>query len=131
MSFLLDTNVCSAHIRRPAGLAHRFVQHSGRLWMPSIVLAELYAGAYLLDKPDRILAGIEQLLQDLGVLAFDEVCAKEFGTLRGALKRQGVAVNPVDLMIASVALAHDLTLVTDITADFGHIPGLRLENWLT
>ena len=31
MSYLLDTNICSAHIRRPAGLAHRFVQYSGRL----------------------------------------------------------------------------------------------------
>ncbi len=31
----------------------------------------------------------------------------------------------VDLMIASVALAHDLTLVTHNTADFQHIPDLR------
>ena len=29
MSFLLDTNILSAHLRRPAGLVHRFVQHSG------------------------------------------------------------------------------------------------------
>ncbi len=28
MSFLLDTNTCSAHFRRPSGLAHRFMQHS-------------------------------------------------------------------------------------------------------
>ena len=42
MSFLLDTNICSAHIRRPGGVAHSFIQHSGRLWMPTIVLAELY-----------------------------------------------------------------------------------------
>jgi hypothetical protein len=26
MSFLLDTNIVSAHLRRPAGLAHRFTQ---------------------------------------------------------------------------------------------------------
>src|SRR5687768_17053607 len=46
MSFLLDTNICSAHMRRPGGLAHRFIQHSGRLWTSTLVLAELYAGAY-------------------------------------------------------------------------------------
>ncbi len=72
MSFLLDTNICSAHIRRPAGLAHRFMQHAGRLWMSSIVLAELYAGAYMLDQPERILAGIEELRKDVGLLAFDD-----------------------------------------------------------
>ena len=131
MSFLLDTNICSSHIRRPAGLAHRFMQHSGRLWMPSVVLAELYAGAYMLEQPDKILAGIDELRNDVGVLPYDERCAEEFGKLRGVLKRGGIGINPVDLLIASVALVHDLTLVTNNTADFQDIPGLRLEDWLT
>jgi tRNA(fMet)-specific endonuclease VapC len=131
MSFLLDTNICSSHIRRPAGLAHRFMQHSGRLWMSSVVLAGLYAGAYMVDQPDKILAGIDELKKDVGVLPYDERCAEEFGKLRGVLKRQGVVANPVDLMIASVARVHDLTLVTNNTADFQFIPDLRLEDWLT
>jgi len=33
-------------------------------------------------------------------------------------------------MIASVALVHDLTLVTHNTADFQRIPQLRLDDWL-
>jgi hypothetical protein len=35
---LLDTNICSAHIKRPGGLAHRFFQYAGRLAVPTIVL---------------------------------------------------------------------------------------------
>jgi len=130
MSYLLDTNICSAHIRRPGGIAHRFIQHSGRLWMPTIVLAELYAGAYMLDVPDRILMGIEELRKDVGLLDFDETCAEEFGKLRGWLKHRGIQRNAVDLMIAAVALAHDLTLVTHNTQHFQDIPNLRLEDWL-
>lgn len=42
MSFLLDTNICSAHMSRPAGLMHRFQQHGGQLYVPTIVFAELY-----------------------------------------------------------------------------------------
>jgi hypothetical protein len=34
-----------------------------------------------------------------------------------------------DMMIASVALVHDLTLVTHNTTDFRHIPGLRTTGW--
>ncbi len=34
------------------------------------------------------------------------------------------------MMIASVALVHDLTLVTHNTADYQNIPGLRLDDWL-
>lgn len=40
MSFLLDTNICSEHLRRPAGLTHRFIQHSGRLYIPGLRLED-------------------------------------------------------------------------------------------
>ena len=40
-------------------------------------------------------------------------------------------VSPVDLMIGTIALVHNLTMVTHNTADFQNIPGLRLEDWLT
>ncbi len=130
MSFLLDTNICSAHMRRPAGLAHRFFQHAGRLAIPTIVLAELYAGAHMTENPDQLLEAINDLLADVEVIDIDNTAALAFGKLRGDMKRQGLATNPMDLLIASVAIAHDLTLVTENTRDFSNIPGLRLENWL-
>jgi tRNA(fMet)-specific endonuclease VapC len=64
------------------------------------------------------------LLQEVHVLDFDSACAEQFGKVRGQLLQQGVSVNTVDQMIASVALVHDLTLVTNNTADFQHVPGL-------
>jgi tRNA(fMet)-specific endonuclease VapC len=59
-----------------------------------------------------------------------KTCGLEFGRLRGTLLQQGVSVATVDLMIAAVAIVHDLTLVTHNTADFQNIPGLRMEDWL-
>ena len=41
-----------------------------------------------------------------------------------------MTVSRLDLMIASVALVHNLTLVTHNTAHFIRIPGLRLDDWL-
>ena len=38
-------------------------------------------------------------------------------------------VGTMDLRIAAIALANDLTLVTANTSDFALVPGLRLENW--
>ena len=131
MSFLLDTNICSAHLRRPAGLTHRFVQHSGRLFVPTIVLAELYTWAYIQDDPTKVLAAVETLLKhEVQVLSFDENCAHDFGSLNGELLRQGITVSPVDLLIAAVARTHDLTLVTHNISDFSAIPDLRLDDWL-
>jgi predicted nucleic acid-binding protein len=46
MNFLLDTDTCSAHLKRPAGLMHRFVQHAGGLCISTVVLGEIYTWAY-------------------------------------------------------------------------------------
>jgi len=46
VSFLLDINTCSAHLKDDRALFHRFMQHAGNLYLSRIVLAELYAWAY-------------------------------------------------------------------------------------
>ena len=131
MSHLLDTNICSAHFRRPGGLAHQFLQYVGRLFVPTVVIGELYTGAYHVDDPAPLLQKIADLLEDVRVLEFDHACAERFGKVRGTLLRQGISIPTADLMIGAVALVHDLTLVTNNTADFKNIPGLRLDDWLT
>ena len=118
MTHLLDTNICSAHIKRPGGLANRFFQYAGRLAVPTIVMAESYTGAHKHPKASRLLTGIADLLQEVTTLEFDLMCAEEFGRVNGGLLHKGITVPPVDLLIASVALAHDLTLVTHSSADF-------------
>jgi tRNA(fMet)-specific endonuclease VapC len=132
MNFLLDTNICSAHLKRPAGLMHRFVQHAGGLCISTIVLGELYTWAYNRKNWAEAVQRIDDdLLPDVIVLDFDSTCAIEFGRVRAQLLQVGISVSRLDLLIASAALVHDLTLVTHNTADFQHIPNLRLEDWLT
>ena len=118
MTHLLDTNICSALMRRPGGLAHRFFQYSGGLAISTVALAELYVGAYRLADATRLLRLIADLLSDVDVLDFDAHCAEQFGRTRGSLLQRGISVPTTDLMIASVALVHDLTLVTHNTTDF-------------
>jgi tRNA(fMet)-specific endonuclease VapC len=130
MKFLPDTDTCSAHMRRPAKPAHRFFQHSGQLAISSVTLAELYAGAYKHSQSRRLLSLIASLVQEVHVVDFDSACAETFGQVRGILLQPGISVATADLMIASAALVHNLTLVTHNTADYQNIPGLRLNDWL-
>jgi tRNA(fMet)-specific endonuclease VapC len=131
MSFLLDTDTCSFHLKRPSGLIHRFIQYSGRLYLPTIALAELFAWAYHRANPTVLLQAISNdLVAEVTVLDFDSACAEQFGKIRGVLLQQGIQIATADLMIASVALVHNLTLVTHNTADFQSIPGLPLDDWL-
>jgi tRNA(fMet)-specific endonuclease VapC len=132
MNFLLDTCTISAHIRRPSGLQARFIQYSGRRYVSSVALAELYVLAYRLDDPTSRLDVIETIIGDeLAVVDFDAACARVAGRHRAVLIRRGASVPPIDPLIGATALAHDMTLVTHNTADFRTIPGLRLVDWLT
>jgi len=62
-------------------------------------------------------------------IPFDDTCSDCYGLIRADLSGRGQVIGPNDLMIAAVAKAHDLTLVTHNTREFVRIPGLRIEDW--
>jgi tRNA(fMet)-specific endonuclease VapC len=131
MSFVLDTDVCSAFIKRRRGLAHRFFQYSGRLHVPLIVLGELYTWTYRRSDPAPLLNAIENdLLPGVQLLMFDQPCAHRYGVVQAQMLNNGQSIHSPDLQIAVTALVHDFTLVTHNTSDFLHVPGLRLDDWL-
>ena len=49
---------------------------------------------------------------------------------RTRTRRIFLARRTQDMKIASIALAHDVPLLTRNTVDFAKVPGLRCENWL-
>jgi tRNA(fMet)-specific endonuclease VapC len=132
MSFLLDTDTVSFHLKRPRGLIHRFTQYSGRLYLSSIALAELYVWAFSKPDPVPTVKAIQFMLRhEVNRLDFDDDCALKFGETRAQLLPMGIVVSPLDLLLASVALTYGLTLVTHNISDFQAIPGLRLEDWIS
>jgi tRNA(fMet)-specific endonuclease VapC len=130
MTHLLDTNICSAYLKGDGRVFNRFIQHGGGLTVSAIVVGELYSWVFRAKtKADR-LPGLAQMLADIQILPVDHEVARKFGEIRAALLDQGRPIPEIDLMIASTALVHDLTLVTHNVRNFEHVPGLRVEDWL-
>ncbi len=67
-----------------------------------------------------------EFLAGFTILPWDTDSAKLFAYHH----RLRVRCGTMDLKIASIAMAHDATLLTRNTADFAHVPGLKHENWL-
>jgi tRNA(fMet)-specific endonuclease VapC len=59
------------------------------------------------------------------VLGFDDQAA----TIFGSFQSQRVKLATMDLRIASIAMAHGLTLLTRNEKDFIKVPGLAIEDW--
>lgn len=132
MKYLLDTNTCSAYLRRPGPVTHRVFQHIGSLHISTIVVGELYVWALRRPNPEKLLSAIEdELLLETKILPYTMNCAVEFAHLRAAQLSVGRVVNPVDLMIAATALAYGMAVVTNNTKDFSGIPNLHIEDWLS
>ena len=49
---------------------------------------------------------------------------------KAELRAQGQLIEDNDLYIASIALRHDLILLTGNTRHYERLPGLRIESWL-
>src|SRR5437016_13074261 len=74
------------------------------------------------------LALLARLRQQFVSLPFDDRAAEEYGKLRAHLAALGTPIGPNDLLIAAIALANRLTLVTHNTVEFSRVPGLVLED---
>jgi tRNA(fMet)-specific endonuclease VapC len=132
---LLDTDTLSELMRRapsPNLLRRLATVPPADQATSSITLGELLYGAHRLPaRSEELFAQIEAAVTShLAVLPFDADAAGEYGRLRARLETEGTPIGNADTQIASIALAHDLVVVTGNTHHFERIPELEIENWL-
>jgi tRNA(fMet)-specific endonuclease VapC len=95
----------------------------------SIVAAELSAMARMLSDTEEEVKKIRGAMEWIAVADFDFSAARAYGKLYSFAKKNNMEVGPYDIMIASVALANDATLITNNIKEFGRFSGLRVKDW--
>lgn len=139
MFAVLDTNhfrVVAEGADAASALEQRASKRRAEVFLSSITVQEATGG--WLGLINGISAGREQVrayasfqrtiiaFQKFDILPFDQEAAEQFHTLKKAFPNDGT----MDLKIAAICLAHDMTLLTRDVGGFKDIPGLRVENWL-
>ncbi len=129
--YLLDTNICIAiNNQNPQAIA-QFSRKYAQCYVPTIVIAELYKGAYCSQKRELNLNRINDFLSLIPtIVEFDRKAAVEFGQIQGELKQLGKPTEDLDALIAAIARSRHDIVVTNNTRHFREIPNLQLENWL-
>jgi len=128
MKFLIDTDICSYALKGEPKVVHRW-----RPLLPAdvcisvITEAELRFGAK--GRSTTFRREVDRFLDALEVVPFRSSETETYADLRHRLKRAGTHIGIFDLVIASQAVANDLTLVTNNEREFQRVPGLRVENW--
>jgi predicted nucleic acid-binding protein len=90
-----------------------------------ITIAELTAGIHAAETTDIRALRLATLdsISSLQALPVDEVAAREWARMRHRLAETGRRINVNDLWIASIAIAHGLSVVTQDN-DFDALEGL-------
>ncbi len=128
--YLLDTNIVSYLMRgkQPRLVEHLTAAGPDQMAISVFTALELREGAERSSDPSRYHPIIDRVLGGLPTLPFPAEAAVIGGSLRASLRRQGVVLGDSDTLIATHALALQVTLVTNDSA-FGLIKDLRVENW--
>jgi tRNA(fMet)-specific endonuclease VapC len=132
VKYLLGTNTCVHFLRQGSNspVAGKLAAaNPGDVALCSVVLGELLFGALRSNDPAKSTAQVQSFAGRFHSLPFDDGTAPEYARIRADLAAKGTPIGPNDLLIAAIALANGLTLVTHNTAEFCRVVGLALEDW--
>lgn len=94
-----------------------------------ITLMELYYGAYNSQHKTSNLSKVRTLARAMEILSLGPESVETFAILKAELESSGNRLDDFDLIIAAIALSHNLILVTNNEKHFIRIDGLKYENW--
>ena len=130
MSFLLDTDTCIHVINDTGGTRRRMLsKRRNEVWVSSLSVAELLAGAAKSGSPTRNRHTIEAFLTPLTLIDFTVADAAAYAEVRARLEKNGQLIGPIDLLLAAQAIGRDLTLVTNNLRELRRVTGLAVASW--
>ena len=128
--YLIDTDTLIYNLKGNEAVKDNLKRHlEDPLKISVITLMELYFGAYKSEKVNVNLAKVRTLENTFEIIETNKNSAETYGMLKASLEKSGTPLDDFDLIIASCALAYNLTLVTNNVKHFNRIEGLKLTNW--
>lgn len=125
--FLLDTNIVIGLLEGDVGVASK-LDLASEIFVPAVVLGELFFGAAKSARPIENLATIERFASGASILPCDADVARVYGRVRQRLRERGRPIPENDVWIAAPAAFHELTLVTR-DRHFLEVEGLAVTQW--
>ena len=125
--FLLDTNIVIALFAEDRSV-QGYVREAEEVFIPSIVLCELWFGARKSGQVKQNLERIDDFAAKNTVLACDRETARHYGMIKDTLRGKGRLIPENDIWIAGIAQQNDLTLITR-DEHFHKIEQLKIEVW--
>ena len=126
-SYLLDTNIVIALFEGDDAVPSQ-LELVLSVFIPSIVLGELYFGARKSQRATENVRRIDGFASERSVLGCGLAVAREYGRIKNELRQEGQPLPENDIWVATIARQHGLTVVT-LNAHFQYIRSLKTKSW--
>lgn len=125
--YLLDTNIVIALFAQDLEVQQRLGQ-ANEVFIPSIVLGELYYGARKSGRVEANVQRVDTLAATSSVLCCDMDTAHHYGIVKNGLHVKGRPLPENDIWVAALAIQHNLILVSRDT-HFNEVDHLIVGAW--
>lgn len=133
---LLDTDILSEVIKKKdehvMARAEAYLAAEGHFTVSVLSVMEVVYGFHRMGREDRV-TEFRSLIADHEVLDVDVATAATAGRIYADLEAKGTVVGLADVMIAAVALQHNLPVVTGNVQHFEAVRAaghpLEIDNW--
>jgi tRNA(fMet)-specific endonuclease VapC len=127
LKYLIDTDWIIDHLNGIESVSKKLEKLAPSGICTSIIsAAELYEGVYGSRNYEDSLNALETFLEGITVLPIDQDVCRIFGRERNKLRKHGNIIGDFDLLIASICLRHNLTLLTNNKEHFERIDSLKI-----
>jgi len=99
-----------------------------QVFVPSIVLGELYYGARKSLRTQENIARVDEFAAISAVLVPNIATAQKYGEIKNALRNKGRPIPENDIWIVAITKQYGLTLVTR-DEHFKEVEGITMEAW--
>jgi len=128
---LLDSDILIYFLKGNRQVVEHVAKHDPEDLLTSrINYTELLYGAYNSARVENNLRIILPFLENFEILEFDKSASEIFAKEKARLKKSGTLIADMDLMIASIAIANDVALVTNNSKHFERVKNLKLVRWI-
>lgn len=133
MRILLDANVVVHLANQVPGSDRIYARMSeqplGRMLLSAATAHELRFMILRARTSKKHVAALQAIVRDIPVIEFDLSAAHAAADVRLQLENIGKPLGVFDMLLAGHARRLGAVVVTDDDG-FGHVPGLKIENWL-
>ena len=129
---LLDTDILSSLMRNNPNVtlkAQNYLKLHSKFTISIITRYEILRGLKAKSATAQI-AAFEKFCLVSEILPISDSIIVKASDIYADLHKKGLLITDADILIASTALEHSLTLITNNESHFNRILGLTIDNWL-